>query len=62
MLRLILGFSSLGAFSPDSRPRILTNPPLTVLIAVPTRLVATTIEDSSDYDISNSEQREVKKY
>lgn len=58
MLRPILGFSSLKAFSPDSRPRILTNPPLIVLTAVPTRLVATTIEDSSDYDISNSEQRD----
>lgn len=58
MSRLILGFSSLEAFSPDSRPRILTNLLLIVLTSVPTRLVATTIEDSSDYDISNSEHRD----
>lgn len=53
MLRLILGFSSLGAFGPDSRPRILTN--LVLLAALSTRPVATTIKDSSNYDISNSE-------
>lgn len=53
MLRLILGFSSLGAFGPDSRPRILTN--LVLLAALSTRPIATTIKDLSDYDISNSE-------
>lgn len=53
MLRLILGFSSLGAFSLDSRPRILTN--LVLLAALSTRPIATTIKDLSNYDISNSE-------
>lgn len=59
MSRPILGFSNLGAFSPDSRPRILTNlalaPALVVvlLVAISSELVPTT-KDLSDYNISNA--------
>lgn len=56
MLRPILGFSSLDIFSPDSKPRILTN--LVLPLASSTRLVATTIEDLSDYNISSNENKD----
>lgn len=56
MSRPILGFSSLGTFGPDSKPRILTNPVLP--LASSTRLVATTIEDLSDHNISSNENKD----
>lgn len=56
ILRPILGFSSLGTFGPDSKPRILIN--LVLPLASSTRLVATTIEDSSDYNISSNENKD----
>lgn len=56
MLRPILGFSSLGIFGPDSKPRILTN--LALPLASSTRLVAIIIEDLSDYNISSNENKD----
>lgn len=56
MSRPILGFGSLGIFSPDSKPRILTN--LALPLASSTGLVATTIKDSSDHNISGNENED----